>query len=73
MPDATGYDLVAHVRSSEPAGARMPALAVTAYARDEDRRSALAAGFDVHLAKPVSPEALIIAVQRLLAGGVDPS
>ena len=68
MPDATGYDLVAHLRSSEPAGVRMPALAVTAYARDEDRRRALAAGFDVHLPKPVSPEALILAVQRLLVG-----
>jgi PAS domain S-box-containing protein len=73
MPDATGYDLVAHVRSSETAGARMPVLAVTAYARDEDRRRALAAGFDAHLPKPVSPEALIIAVQRLLVGGVDPT
>jgi len=73
MPDAAGYDLIAHVRSSEPAGTRMPALAVTTYARDEDRRRALAAGFDVHLPKPVSPEALILAVQRLLVGGPDRS
>jgi len=68
MPEAAGYELVAHVRTSEADGVRMPALAVTAYARDEDRRRALAAGFDVHLPKPVSPEALIAAVQRLIAG-----
>jgi signal transduction histidine kinase/ActR/RegA family two-component response regulator len=67
MPDETGYDLVTRIRSAEPPGTRMPALAVTAYARDEDRRRALEAGFDIHLAKPVTPEALIAAVHRFLA------
>jgi signal transduction histidine kinase/ActR/RegA family two-component response regulator len=69
MPHASGYDLVARLRRGEAGGSRIPAVAVTGYARDEDRRRALDAGFDVHLAKPVTPEALIAAVQQLMSGG----
>jgi CheY-like chemotaxis protein len=72
MPDESGYDLVARVRSADPPGSRMPVLAVTAYARDEDRRRALEAGFDVHLSKPVTPEALVAAVHRFFAAEPEP-
>jgi CheY-like chemotaxis protein len=47
----------------------VPAVALTAYARPEDRDRALAAGFQVHLSKPVEPRALLEAVARLAAGG----
>ena len=43
----------------------MPAIALTAYARSDDRRRALAAGFQIHLSKPVDPDELISAVARM--------
>jgi CheY-like chemotaxis protein len=46
-------------------GGRTPAAALTAYARDEDRARALAAGFQLHIAKPFSPGDLIAAVADL--------
>jgi PAS domain S-box-containing protein len=68
MPGATGYELVSRLRRGETSGSRIPAVAVTAYARGEDSRKALDAGFDLHLAKPISPETLIAAVQLLMSG-----
>jgi CheY-like chemotaxis protein len=44
----------------------MPAIALTAYARAEDRKRALAAGFQMHVAKPIEPIKLIAAVARLV-------
>ena len=67
MPGATGYELVTRLRRTETSGSRIPAVAVTAYARSEDSRKALDAGFDLHLAKPISPETLIAAVQFLMS------
>lgn len=65
MPVETGYDLIRALRSDgDPAHAALPALAVTAYAREEDRRVALLAGFDGHLAKPVDPAQLVAAVDQ---------
>lgn len=56
MPGVDGYELLRRVRSSlGPGGSTLPAIALTAYAREEDRRLALAAGFNHHLAKPVDP------------------
>ncbi|MFN2433589.1 MAG: hypothetical protein ABR599_12390 [Gemmatimonadota bacterium] len=49
----------------EPRASAIPALALTAYARDEDRRAAASAGFQMHLAKPVEPEELVRAVESL--------
>ncbi len=46
-------------------GRRLPALALTAYGRAEDRIRALAAGFNLHLGKPVSPAELVLAVASL--------
>ena len=56
MPGRSGYELMEQVRAL-PAdrGGLVPAIALTAYARTEDRVRALAAGFQVHIAKPVAP------------------
>jgi signal transduction histidine kinase len=66
MPDEDGYSFIRKVRSRPPnAGGRIPAAAVTAYARPEDVKHALSEGFDVHLAKPLEPDDLVAAVGRL--------
>jgi PAS domain S-box-containing protein len=68
MPGSDGYDLVTRVRAMEREhGGRIPAVALTAYASEEDRDRALAAGFSVHVPKPVSPGTLARAVRDLLA------
>jgi signal transduction histidine kinase/DNA-binding response OmpR family regulator len=60
MPDEDGYTLIRKVRQLEPArGGRTPAIALTAYARREDREHALAAGYQQHLVKPVDPLRLV--------------
>ncbi|HEY8942863.1 MAG TPA: response regulator, partial [Polyangiaceae bacterium] len=67
MPGEDGYTLIRKVRAlSSDAGRRLPALALTAFAGNEDRARALAAGFDVHTAKPVEPTELVLMVARLL-------
>jgi len=66
MPDEDGYALIRKVRSLDPArGGSVPAAALTAYTRSEDRREALLAGFQVYLPKPVEPAELTAAVARL--------
>ncbi len=68
MPGEDGYSLLRKVRSLAPAdGGRVPAVALTAYAREEDRMRALRAGYQVHVAKPVNP-AEFVAVVGALAG-----
>lgn len=63
MPEQDGYALIAEVRKlPEPALSRIPAIAVTAHARIEDRERALSAGYDYHIAKPVDRLRLIEAV-----------
>jgi CheY-like chemotaxis protein len=68
LADRDGYDLIRAVRGlpGEPAG--MPAIALSAFARDSDRLDALRAGYDRHLAKPVEPRSLRSAVAELLDG-----
>ena len=66
MPDRDGYDLIRQVRGRAAARA-LPAVALTAFARPEDRRRALLAGFQTHVAKPVDP-AELVAVVASLAG-----
>ena len=71
MPGEDGYELIRQVRMFERAGGRrMPAIAVTALASAEDRRRALAAGFDVHLAKPTEPSDIVAAVARVARGAL---
>lgn len=67
MPDMDGYALVAHVRAL-PAnlGGNIPAVALTAYARPQDRAKALMAGFQSHIPKPVEPTELMAVIQSLL-------
>ena len=66
MPDRDGYDLIRVIREMPVnQGGQTPAIAVTAYARDDDRQRALAAGFQAHLAKPVEPAQLINLVAEL--------
>lgn len=59
MPGEDGYSFIKHLRSRSTT---LPAIALTAYARNEDRDEAIAAGFQRHLAKPVEPTALIEAI-----------
>jgi PAS domain S-box-containing protein len=70
MPDEDGYKVLERVRQFEdergvPHSARIPAVALTAHARSEDRLKALAAGFRMHVAKPVEPAELAIVVATL--------
>jgi PAS domain S-box-containing protein len=74
MPEHDGYELIKQVRKTESAdnAARVPALALTAYAKAEDRVRALAGGYQVHLAKPVEPAEFVLVVANL-AGRVQSS
>ena len=68
MPDVDGYELLRRVRTSFGAhGAAIPAIALTAYSREQDRRRALEAGFQTHVSKPVEPAELVRAVASLLS------
>ncbi|MCA1616283.1 MAG: GAF domain-containing protein [Acidobacteria bacterium] len=68
MPGEDGYALIRQVRARPPeGGGRIPAAALTAYARAEDRMRALLAGFQIHVPKPVEP-AELAAVVASLAG-----
>jgi signal transduction histidine kinase/CheY-like chemotaxis protein len=66
MPGEDGYSLIRRIRALCPPGsASIPAAALTALARDEDRDRALRAGFQLHLAKPIDASALVAAVATL--------
>jgi signal transduction histidine kinase/ActR/RegA family two-component response regulator len=65
LPEKDGYELLAEVRRSAE-GHRLRALALTAYAREEDRLRALEAGFEAYLAKPVEPRALVETIADIL-------
>jgi signal transduction histidine kinase/CheY-like chemotaxis protein len=66
LPGRDGYELVRRVRELEGtrAGARLPVIALTAFARPQDLEKTLAAGFDLHLAKPLKPHMLVEAIAR---------
>jgi CheY-like chemotaxis protein len=70
MPAEDGYALIRGIRMLPDAAKRdLPAIALTAFARSEDRTRALVEGFNLHMSKPVEPAALVNAV-RDLAGAV---
>jgi PAS domain S-box-containing protein len=68
MPVESGYDLIRQVRLLSGESRDIPAVALTAFATDKDRQLALAAGFQIHLAKPVEPNALVKAIAKLTNG-----
>jgi CheY-like chemotaxis protein len=65
MPGDDGYSLIRQIRSLETSLSSIPAGAVTAHARDEEKTQALAAGFQMHLAKPVEPGEIVRMVDSL--------
>ena len=67
MPDVDGFELLRRVRSlRQDGGGRLPAIALTAFARSEDRTRALRAGFLAHVAKPVEPSELVATVASVV-------
>jgi PAS domain S-box-containing protein len=67
MPGEDGYSLIRQVRAMEPEqGGRIPAIAVTAYSRATDRMQALAAGFQMHVPKPVNAAELAQAIAGIV-------
>jgi PAS domain S-box-containing protein len=68
MPEEDGYAVIRRVRATPPErGGAIPAIALTAYGRPEDRVRALEAGFHIHLVKPVDPDELAVVAVNLLA------
>jgi CheY-like chemotaxis protein len=66
MPGESGYNLISKIRRLPPErGGRVPAAALTAYARLEDRTRALRAGFQMHVPKPLNPAELTTIVASL--------
>jgi CheY-like chemotaxis protein len=64
MPQESGFDLVQHLRS-DPRWCEIPIVALTAYARAEDRAQALSLGFTAHMGKPFTPRALVALVAEV--------
>jgi CheY-like chemotaxis protein len=68
MPGSDGYELIARVRNLESQrGSRVPVVALTAYASEEDRERVLSAGFRAYLAKPAEPRDLVRTLASLMA------
>lgn len=66
MPDEDGYSFIGRVRSlGDDDGGQTPAAALTAYAREEDRKQALAAGYQMHIAKPIAAGPLVHMIAKL--------
>jgi signal transduction histidine kinase/DNA-binding response OmpR family regulator len=67
MPNEDGYSLIRRLRKLKSKRAqKIPAVALTAYASDEDRSQALSAGFQVHVPKPIEPESFVTSVVTVL-------
>jgi CheY-like chemotaxis protein len=70
MPDEDGYSFIRRLRKMfGENGCNSPAIALTAYASNEDRNRSLAAGFQVHISKPLEPDVLVAAVANLVGRG----
>lgn len=67
MPIEDGYSLIRKIRASEsPSRKRLPAVALTAYATEQDRNRALEAGYDEHLTKPIEPDRFVAVLAKLI-------
>lgn len=74
IPEEDGYELLRKVRELPPdKGGLIPAIALTGYATSRDRDRALAAGYQLHLAKPVEPAELVAAIVRVVGQKDEPS
>jgi CheY-like chemotaxis protein len=70
MPGSDGYDFIRKFRQWErERGTSIPAVALTAYARAEDRMRALAAGYQIHIPKPIDPTEIALVIARQLPRG----
>jgi signal transduction histidine kinase len=69
MPDEDGYSLIRRVRQMG-GERRLPAIALTAYARKQDAEAALGAGYDCHLPKPVAPADLVRAIKSVMVENI---
>jgi len=68
MPGQDGYSLIRKLRALGPEqGGKIPAIALTAFGRPEDRIRSLQAGFNIHLTKPVDPAELIASVASMIS------
>jgi len=72
MPGEDGYGLLVKVRGQQGESARLPAVALTAYASRDDRIRLLSAGFQAHVPKPVDPEELVTVVAKPRPNGSSP-
>ena len=67
LPEEDGYTLIRRLRAAEAGtGKRLPAIALTAFARTEDRLQALASGYNMHVPKPVEPAELLLVIASLV-------
>jgi CheY-like chemotaxis protein len=74
LPEEDGFSLISRVRQLPPErGGKVPALAVSAYVREEDRMRALAAGFQGHVSKPFDPSELLAAIAALAGRAASPA
>ena len=69
LPGKDGHQLIREIREKEAGGARLPAIALTAFVQRNDRTQAIAAGFDLHCTKPVRPLQLVRAIGELARRG----
>ena len=70
MPDVDGLEMMRRVRGF-PKLQSLPTIAVTGYASKKDSESALAAGFNAHISKPIDPAELIMMIDNLLKKAAD--
>jgi PAS domain S-box-containing protein len=68
LPVESGYDLIREVRGLSSKLNNVPAIALTAFASESDRKMALSSGFHAHLAKPIEPNHLVEMIRRLVRG-----
>ena len=74
MPERDGYQFVRQVRDlGSMRGGKTPAIALTAFARSEDRTRAMLAGYQVHMSKPIEPQELVATISSLAANRGDRS
>jgi CheY-like chemotaxis protein len=68
LPRESGYDLIRQIRSLSSEVNKIPAIALTAFATENDRQMSLSAGFQAHLAKPVEPSDLLKTIKIVING-----